>query len=124
MIEWILSHFRKEEKRLQDYVPDDVIERHKANAYRQMAIEKLNLENRNNRMRESLKRHSAFQYAQFRIIRQYVEYTDKMIKMLKSHGGNVPADIVEFNKEIKQKLNKKGRKTKYNFGKYIQLDPK
>jgi hypothetical protein len=112
IIEWILSHFRKEEKRLQDYVPDDVIEWHKANAYRQMAIEKLNLENRNNRMRESLKRHSAFQYAQFRIIRQYIEYTDKMIKMLKSHGGNVPAGIVEFNKEIKQKLNKKGRKNK------------
>ena len=109
IIEWIISHFRHEHKRLQDYVPDEVIERHKDSAYRQMAIERHDLETKNTRMRESLKRLSAFQYAQFRIIRQYIEYTDKLIKMLKVHGY-VPADIIDFNKEIKQKLNKKGKK--------------
>ena len=111
IIEWILSHFNKEHERLQDSVPDEVIERHKKNDYRQMAIEKQEALRARERIKDALHRCNALQYAQYRIIRKYVGYTDKKIKMLKEHGY-VPADIVEFNNEVKIKLHTKKQKTK------------
>lgn len=111
IIELILKLFRKEHERLQDCVPDEVIERHKANAYRQMAIEKQAALRANERIKESLKRCNALQFAQYRIIREYIGYTDEMIKMLKRQG-HVPSDIVEFNNEVKVKLHTKNKITK------------
>ena len=115
IIEWIISRFRNlhehEHERLQDYVPERVIDRHKANDYRKMAIEKQEVSIKNDQLRESLHRSNALQYAQYRIIRKYVGYTDKMIKMLRAHGY-VPADIVEFNNEVKIKLHTKKQKPK------------
>ena len=113
IIEWILSRFRNvheyEHERLQDYVPERVIDRHKANDYRKMAIEKQEVSIKNDRLRESLHRSNALQYAQYRIIRKYIGYTDRMLKMLRENGCELK-DIAEFNNEVKIKLHTKKQK--------------
>jgi len=106
IIEWILRHLRRGHERLQDSVPDEVIKRHKDNCYRKMAIERRDALRANERIKDALHRCNALQFAQYRIICQYIRYTDKMIKKLKENGY-VPVDIVEFNNEVKHKLHRK-----------------
>ena len=94
-------------KRPQDEVPDEVIERCKDLQLRNSATVINGLNVANERLRKSVHRVNAVNFAQFRIIRDYAAKVTSLCKMLKKQGQYVPADIEIFNEEVKKKLLKK-----------------
>ena len=72
--------------------------------YQAMYKENVKLRFKNNKLKESLRRVNSQQFAYYRIICQYSQYVDKLLKMLKKSGQQTPIDAYEYNKQIRKKL--------------------
>lgn len=98
----LLSLFRHE--RLQDYVPDEVIERNKEAQYLRALQMNIKLKHQNEKLRDTISRFNAREFASFRNIQTYHNYVLKLCKIVKGRGGTPPKEIIDFDKDIVYKL--------------------
>lgn len=64
--------------------------------YARMYRENQALQNRNERLRDSLRRGNGYQYALNRIIIEQERQIVRLIKMLENRGATVPRDILDY----------------------------
>ena len=98
----LLSLFRHE--RLQDYVPDEVIERNKEAQYRRALQMNIHLTCKIEKLRETNTRLNAREYASLRNLRTYHEHVMKLCKILKKGRVTPPKEILDFDREIVNKV--------------------
>ena len=98
----LMSLFKRE--RLQDYVPDEVIERNKEAQYRRALQMNIHLTCKIEKLRETNHRLNAREFASFRNLRTYHEHVMKLCKILKKGRVTPPKEIIDFDREIVNKV--------------------
>ena len=90
--------------RLQDYVPDEVIERNKEAQYLRALQMNIKLKHQNDKLRDTISRFNAREFASFRNLKTYHEHVMKLCKILKKGRVTPPKEILDFDREIVSKV--------------------